>query len=46
VIRRHYFDHREFRVIARELTVTPGRVSQLHAQALGHIRELLDGTLA
>lgn len=45
VIRRHYFDHREFRVIARELTVTPGRVSQLHAQALGHIRELLDGTL-
>ncbi len=42
VIRRHYFDHREFRVIARELTVTPGRVSQLHAQALGHIRRLLD----
>jgi RNA polymerase sigma factor FliA len=42
VIRRHYFDHREFRVIARELTVTPGRVSQLHAQALGHIRLLLD----
>jgi RNA polymerase sigma factor FliA len=43
VIRRHYFDHREFRVIARELTVTPGRVSQLHAQALEHIRELLGG---
>ena len=43
VIRRHYYDHREFRVIARELTVTPGRVSQLHAQALGHIRQLLDG---
>lgn len=42
VIRRHYFDHREFRVIARELTLTPGRVSQLHAQALGHIRLLLD----
>ncbi len=42
VIRRHYFDHREFRVIARELTITPGRVSQLHAQALGHIRLLLD----
>jgi len=42
VIRRHYFDHREFRVIARELSVTPGRVSQLHAQALGHIRLLLD----
>jgi RNA polymerase sigma factor FliA len=43
LIRRHYFDHWEFRVIARELTVTPGRVSQLHAQALGHIRLLLDG---
>lgn len=42
VIRRHYYDHREFRVIARELTITPGRVSQLHAQALGHIRLLLD----
>jgi RNA polymerase sigma factor for flagellar operon FliA len=43
VIRRHYFDHREFRIIARELAVTPGRVSQLHAQALGHVRRLLDG---
>jgi RNA polymerase sigma factor for flagellar operon FliA len=42
LIRRHYFDHCEFRVIARELMLTPGRVSQLHAQALGHIRELLD----
>lgn len=42
VIRRHYFDHWEFRIIAQELTVTPGRVSQLHAQALGHIRRLLD----
>ena len=46
LIRRHYFDHWEFRVIARELTVTPGRVSQLHAQALGHIRLLLDGPAA
>jgi RNA polymerase sigma factor FliA len=42
LIRRHYFDHCEFRVIARELTVTPGRVSQLHAQALLRIRDLLD----
>jgi RNA polymerase sigma factor for flagellar operon FliA len=42
LIRRHYFDHCEFRVIARELTVTPGRVSQLHAQALVRIRDLLD----
>jgi RNA polymerase sigma factor for flagellar operon FliA len=42
LIRRHYFDHWEFRVIARELMVTPGRISQLHAQALGHIRLLLE----
>jgi RNA polymerase sigma factor FliA len=41
LIRRHYFEHREFREIAREMMVTPGRVSQLHAQALGHIREFL-----
>jgi RNA polymerase sigma factor for flagellar operon FliA len=43
LIRRHYFDHCEFRVIATELTVTPGRVSQLHAQALLRIRELMGG---
>lgn len=42
LIRRHYFEHREFREIAREMMVTPGRVSQLHSQALGHIREFLN----
>lgn len=42
LIRRHYFDHCEFRVIALELTVSPGRVSQLHAQALVRIRELMN----
>lgn len=41
LIRRHYFEQCEFRVIASELAVTPGRVSQLHAQALLRIRELL-----
>jgi RNA polymerase sigma factor for flagellar operon FliA len=41
LIQRHYFEHCEFRVIAHELSVTPGRVSQIHAQALGHIRDLL-----
>jgi RNA polymerase sigma factor FliA len=46
LIRRHYFDYCEFRVIAKELTVTPGRVSQLHTQALGRIRDLLDGPVA
>lgn len=41
LIRRHYFEQCELRVIASELAVTPGRVSQLHAQALFRIRELL-----
>jgi RNA polymerase sigma factor for flagellar operon FliA len=41
LIRRHYFEQCEFRVIANELAVSPGRVSQLHAQALLRIRELL-----
>jgi RNA polymerase sigma factor for flagellar operon FliA len=41
LIRRHYFEQCEFRVIASELAVSPGRVSQLHAQALLRIRELL-----
>ena len=45
VIRRHYFAHRDFRVIAQELGVTPGRISQLHAQALGHVREQLRGRM-
>jgi RNA polymerase sigma factor FliA len=41
LIRRHYFEQCEFRVIANELALTPGRVSQLHAQALLRIRQLL-----
>lgn len=41
LIRRHYFEQCEFRVIAHELAVSPGRVSQLHAQALLRIRQLL-----
>jgi RNA polymerase sigma factor for flagellar operon FliA len=44
LIRRHYFEQCEFRVIAHELAVSPGRVSQLHAQALLRIRELLHST--
>jgi RNA polymerase sigma factor for flagellar operon FliA len=42
LIRRHYFDHCEFRLIAQELAVSPGRVSQLHAQALVRIRSFLE----
>lgn len=41
LIRRYYFEHCELRVIAHELSVTPGRVSQLHSKALLRIRELL-----
>jgi RNA polymerase sigma factor for flagellar operon FliA len=41
LIRRHYFEQCEFRVIAHELALSPGRVSQLHAQALLRIRQLL-----
>ena len=44
LIRRHYFEQCEFRVIALELAVSPGRVSQLHTQALLRIRELLQPT--
>jgi RNA polymerase sigma factor for flagellar operon FliA len=41
LIRRHYFEQCELRVIAHELCLTPGRISQLHAQALLRIRQLL-----
>lgn len=41
LIRRHYDEHVEFQQIAAEWGVTKGRVSQLHAQALGRLRKLL-----
>jgi len=41
IISLHYFQDREFQVIARELGISKGRISQLHAQALGRIRKLL-----
>jgi RNA polymerase sigma factor for flagellar operon FliA len=44
IVHQHYFHEREFQVIARELGVTKGRVSQLHSQALRRISELLDET--
>jgi len=43
LIRRHYEDHEEFQQIAADWGVTKGRVSQLHAQALGRLRKLLAG---
>jgi RNA polymerase sigma factor for flagellar operon FliA len=41
LIRRHYDEHVEFQQIAAEWGVTKGRVSQLHAQALHRLRQLL-----
>jgi len=41
VIRMHYFEHREFQVIAEELKISKGRVSQLHARALLRLKQLL-----
>ena len=41
LIRRHYDENIEFQQIAAEWGITKGRVSQLHAQALGRLRQLL-----
>jgi RNA polymerase sigma factor FliA len=41
LIRRHYEEHVEFQQIAADWGVSKGRVSQLHAQALQRLRELL-----
>ena len=41
VIKGHYYDRLEFQEIARRTAVTKGRVSQLHAKALAHLRERL-----
>lgn len=43
LIRRHYEEHVEFQQIAADWGLTKGRVSQLHAQALGRLRKLLAG---
>lgn len=44
VIKGHYYDCLEFQEIARRTAVTKGRVSQLHAKALAHLRaKLADG---
>ena len=42
ILRRHYYEQREFQEIAAELGVTKGRVSQLHARALQRVREALN----
>jgi RNA polymerase sigma factor for flagellar operon FliA len=45
VIRLHYFEHREFQIIAEELKVSKGRVSQLHARALMRLKQTLSRTV-
>jgi RNA polymerase sigma factor for flagellar operon FliA len=42
ILRRHYYEQREFQEIAADLGVTKGRVSQLHARALQRVREALN----
>ena len=44
VIKGHYYERLEFQEIARRTAVTKGRVSQLHAKALAHLRERLAET--
>jgi RNA polymerase sigma factor for flagellar operon FliA len=43
ILTRHYYEHVEFQDIAREQSISKGRVSQLHSQALGRLRALLSG---
>lgn len=45
VIRGHYFEQRELQSIAADFGITKGRVSQLHAQALLHLRDMLGAKL-
>jgi RNA polymerase sigma factor for flagellar operon FliA len=42
VITGHYVNHLEFQHLAQELSLTKGRVSQLHAQALQRMRQWLE----
>jgi len=41
VIRMHYFEQEEFQLIAEQLNVSKGRVSQLHGQALEKLKRVL-----
>lgn len=45
VIRGHYFEQRELQSIAADYGITKGRASQLHAQALIRLREMLGAKL-
>jgi len=39
IVKGHYFDHLDFAVLATQLGLTRGRVSQLHARGLTMLRE-------
>jgi len=41
VIRMHYFEQEEFQLIAEQLKISKGRVSQLHGQALNKLKRFL-----
>lgn len=41
VVRLHYFQAKSFDEVAEQLALSKGRVSQLHKQALGRLRDLL-----
>lgn len=41
VMESHYFQHESFDVIAQNISLTKGRVSQLHRQALSKLRQAL-----
>jgi RNA polymerase sigma factor for flagellar operon FliA len=45
VVKLHYFHSVGFEEIAQQLSLTRGRVSQLHKQALGRLRTLLADTV-
>ena len=42
IIKGHYSEHQEFQTIAAQLSITKGRVAQLHARALQRLREALE----
>ncbi len=41
VIGGHYFEHLEFKTLAQQLSLSKGRISQLHGQALGRLYRML-----
>ena len=41
IIELHYFEHQEFQLIAQQMKISKGRVSQLHAQGLAKLQKIL-----